>query len=75
MNREDVEKLIHEDEPDSSRSELTKYFCGLHPCTVVEALVMWAELNDCPPKIGAVLKPLREQISYLPEFNIVDDEG
>ena len=46
MNRKTAYKIINE-EP-SARGGLVRNFMGCNPYTVVEALVIWAKLEDCP---------------------------
>lgn len=66
MNRKHAQEII--DEEDSARAELVRRFHGYHPYTVAEALLIWAQLPDCDPRIGKVLKGLRPELSHCPEF-------
>lgn len=66
MNREQANKIIREE--DTSRSNLTRIFNGCHPYTVAEALVIWAQTVDCPPKLSERLDGLRDLLEHLPEY-------
>lgn len=68
MNRKQANKIFMKGK--GPRATLVRQFHRCHPMTVVEALVIWAQLPDCPPKISDKLETLREEINYLPEFRV-----
>jgi hypothetical protein len=69
MNREKAWE-IYNNEEGTARAHLLSAFHGSHPYSVVEALVIWAQLPDCPPKIADRLESLRELLTHCPEFNV-----
>lgn len=66
MDREKAHSIINNEK--SARSSLVRSFLGCHPMTVAEALVIWAQLEDCPPCLRKTLDSLRKELDHLPEF-------
>lgn len=69
MTRELAEK-IYQEEDHTARSILLSHFHASHPLSVVEALVIWAQLPDCPPKLADRLDELRDMLQHVPEFRL-----
>lgn len=66
MNREKAHSIINNEK--SARSSLVRSFLGCHPLDVAEALVIWAQLEDCPFYLRETLDSLRKELDHLPEF-------
>ena len=67
MNRKQANAIM--DNEVSSRTALVEHFFGLPYTTVLEALVIWSKLPDCPSQISKVIGPMREHLKHFPEFN------
>ena len=67
MNRKTAYRIM--DEEPSARGSLVRNFMGCNPYTVVEALVIWAQLADCPAEISKELNKLNKHLQHCAEFN------
>ena len=52
----------------SVRESLVGNFMGCHPLTVVEALVIWSHLPDCPAPVAEDLRKLDKHLQHCKEF-------
>ena len=66
MTRKEAQLIV--DDEKSSRADLVRYFVGLHPYNVVEALVIWAQTPDCPTELSDKLETLRTFLQHVEEF-------
>lgn len=66
MDRKTAHSIINNEK--SARSSLVRSFLGCHSLTVAEALVIWAQLEDCPHCLRETLDSLRKELGHLPEF-------
>jgi len=66
MNRETAHEVLANE--DSTRVSHVRNFIGSHPLTVAEALVIWAQLEDCPPCLRERLDSLRSELQHCEEF-------
>ena len=56
------------EEEASARGSLVGDFVGCHPLTVVEALVIWSYLPDCPISVAEDLRKLDKHLQHCTEF-------
>lgn len=71
MNRGTAYELLANE--DSTRISHVRNFIGSHPLTVAEALVIWAQLEDCPPCLRGRLDSLRSELQHCEEFSLSND--
>jgi len=67
MNRQAAHKILEDRE--DSRTKLISQFIGRHPMSVVESLVIWSYIEDCPPDVRPFLRKLEPLLHYLEEYN------
>jgi hypothetical protein len=67
MNRKTAHEIL--DNENSARTRHVRNFIGSHSHTVAEALVIWSQLEDCPPCLRGRLDSLRSELKHLPEFS------
>jgi len=67
MNRKTAHEIL--DNENSARTRHVRNFIGSHSHTVAEALVIWSQLEDCPPCLRGRLDSLRSELKHLSEFS------
>jgi hypothetical protein len=72
MDRETAYEILANE--DSARTSHVRNFIGSHPLTVAEALVIWAQLEDCPPYLRERLDSLRSELQHCEEFTESNDQ-
>lgn len=68
MDMNEERNAIFDERFESLREEqqrLIRFFFGLHPLSVAEAVIVWMESSDCSPKAREIILNYKEEYQKL----------